>query len=229
MDKESKQYAGPFTYVAAALVLGLFIIFLILMYCINSEVEFSWEKPIQVYFQNWNMGIGNSFFTYWTELGSYNGVLVSAACLVAWLWWKHRDYSALVVVPMTVFLTNKINVFVKGLVGRERPMINPAIDATGYSFPSGHAMLSVVTYGFAIYLLSKYAKNTKETFFIWVAGIALIITIGISRVVLSAHFPSDVFAGYCLGVVILVLSVKLYKILSSWIKKKRSPKTRTKS
>ena len=221
MDKESKQTANFFTYVATALVVGLFILFLILMYCINSEVEFSWEKPIQVFFQNWNTGIGNVFFTYWTELGSYNGVIVSTVLLISWLWWKYRDYVAVVMVPLAVFLTDKINLFVKELVGRERPMVNPAIDAVGYSFPSGHAMLSAVTYGFAIYLLSKYAKNTKETFVIWITGIVLILTIGISRVVLSAHFPSDVLAGYCLGVVLLVLSLKVYNLLFSWVMKRK--------
>ncbi|MGM9927203.1 MAG: phosphatase PAP2 family protein [Bacillus sp. (in: firmicutes)] len=212
-NEETKQYAGLLTYITAASVIVTFILFLIFMYSINSNVEFSWEKPTQHFFQQWNTGISHVFFTFWTELGSYSGVGVITVCLMAWLWWKYRDYAGLLIAPLLVICTDRLNLFIKDLVGRERPMVNPSIDAIGFSFPSGHAMLSIVTYGFAAYFLAKYAQTKKKAFIVWVIVFVLIVSIGISRVVLSAHYPSDVLAGYCLGFVLLVIAIKLYHLL----------------
>ena len=47
--------------------------------------------------------------------------------------------------------------------------------------------------------------------------IVLVGTIGISRIVLSAHYPTDVVAGYCLGLVCLLLTLKLYKVVNTFV------------
>lgn len=219
MDKQKHQFAGPLTYVSAAVVFLAFVNFLILMYSINSGMEFSWEKPVQSYFQNWNEGKAHLFFKYWTELGSRIGIGLVTLALMIWLLWKKRDFIAIALVAALVAGTDRLNVFVKGLIGRDRPTIDPSIDAVGYSFPSGHAMLSIVTYGIVAYFLSQYLKDKGKKVVIWLSAILVIIVTGISRVVLSAHFPSDIVAGYCLGLVCLILAIKLYRVLLNILKK----------
>ncbi|WP_019240392.1 MULTISPECIES: phosphatase PAP2 family protein [Bacillus] len=213
MDKQKNRHAGPLTYLTAAIVFISFVSFLILMYVINSGIEFSWEKPVQSYFQNWNEGNVHMFFKYWTELGSRGGIGVVTLALMIWLLWKKKDLIAVAIVAFLVAGTDRLNVFVKGLVGRDRPLIDPSIDAVGYSFPSGHAMLSIVTYAVVAYFISKYLQGKRKKVLIWITAIIIIIVTGISRIVLSAHFPSDVLAGYFLGLVCIILAIKLYHLL----------------
>ncbi|SFR10386.1 phosphatase PAP2 family protein [Desulfoscipio geothermicus] len=87
----------------------------------------------------------------------------------------------------------------KWLFHRPRPNENPLVPADGFSFPSGHALMAVVFYGAIAYLLfinlSPSALRRLVT-----AGLALLILlIGISRVYLGVHYPSDVLAGFVAG------------------------------
>lgn len=220
MDNHSQHYAGPRTYISAVLLIIAFISFLIIMYGINSGIEFSWEQPTQRYFQNWNEGYVHTFFKIWTELGSRLGIGLVTLALIIWLGWKSRDFVAVGISAILVVGADRLNVFVKELVGRDRPAIDPSIDAVGYSFPSGHAMLSIVTYGIIAYFVSRKLKKMSHKTLAWFIAILIIIITGISRIVLSAHYPTDVVAGYCLGFVLLIIAIKCYGFLSASINKK---------
>ena len=214
MGEQNQEYATWKTYFGAIVTVIAFIAFMIIMYTINSGTEFSWEKPIQQYFQAWNVGALHIFYTYWTELGSRLGIGLMTLLLVVWLWRTQQDFVAIAIVAIAVAATDKLNVFVKHLVARDRPAIDPSIDAVGYSFPSGHAMLSIITYSLMAYFLTRAIRQKGKQILIWFAAFVIIIVTGISRVVLSAHYPSDVIAGYCLGFVCLIITIKLYKLLS---------------
>ena len=217
MAQNNKSLADSRTYVTVITLLVAFISFLILMYGINAEVVFSWEKPVQNYLQKWNSGLASLVFTYWTELGSRLGLAIMVILFSIWVWRKQRDYVAIGIVPLSVFATDKLNSFIKELVGRDRPSINPAIDAVGYSFPSGHAMMSIVTYGLIFYFVAVSLEKRSEQVMAFLILIVLVGTIGISRIVLSAHYPTDVVAGYCLGLVCLLLTLKLYKVVNTFV------------
>lgn len=219
MDNQKQKLAGPATYIAAASLFICFVSFLVLMYSINSGVDFSWERPVQQYFQNWNEGNVHLVFKIWTELGSRLAIGLISLALIGWLLWKHKDFVGIAITAILVAGTDKLNVFLKNLVGRDRPAIDPSIDAIGYSFPSGHAMLSIVTFSIVAYFISKYIKAIGGKVLIWLIAVFFIVTIGISRVVLSAHFPSDIVAGYCLGFVCFILAIKVYKIVTPFVKK----------
>lgn len=223
MDNQRQKVAGPMTYVVTTLLLFAFISFLIIMYTINSGVEFSWERPVQSYFQQWNKGSAHYFFKYETELGSRLIIGVVTLVLMVWLWWKNRDYIGIGIVAIAVASTDRLNVFIKHLVARDRPSINPSIDAVGYSFPSGHAMLTIVTFLLVAYFVAQSMQSIGNKVLVWLIAFVLIITTGISRIVLSAHYPSDVVAGYCLGLVCFIIAVKLYRVLKSLLNKKNNP------
>ena len=220
MDNQHQKMATPITFAVAIILLMAFISFLVIMYTINSGIEFSWEKPIQSYFQAWNEGVLHTFFKYETELGSRLVIGIVTLILIGTVWWKSRDYVGMGIIAIAVASTDKLNVFVKHLVARDRPSINPSIDAVGYSFPSGHAMLTIVTFLLVAYFISRYFELVGPKVLVWLAAIAIIVITGISRIVLSAHYPSDVLAGYCLGLVCFILAIKFYRSVSSFIKKK---------
>ncbi len=108
-----------------------------------------------------------------------------------------------------------LNLLLKQIVQRPRPTEYRIINETGYSFPSGHSMVSMAFYGFLIYLIYKYVKNQYLKIGLITFLSILIISIGISRIYLGVHYTSDVMAGFCISVSYLVLYVSS---VSNWIK-----------
>lgn len=108
------------------------------------------------------------------------------------------------------FVAYGVNTILKLLLHRRRPNdLNIAIfGIRSYSFPSGHAFGSVIFYGLFSYLDYIYLKsplNILITALLWV----LIFMIGVSRIYLKAHYPSDVLAGWILGSLLLALIISL--------------------
>lgn len=78
---------------------------------------------------------------------------------------------------------------------RPQPFFNVTLP-TSYSFPSGHALFSVCFYGGLAWILTRWCQNRILSTAIWVTTIFLIFLIGLSRIYLGVHYPSDVVAGY---------------------------------
>lgn len=97
-----------------------------------------------------------------------------------------------------------LNVLLKNIIQRPRPEGYRLIQESGYSFPSGHSMVSVAFYGFLIYLIWKNVKNKKLKIFLCTLLTMLILLIGFSRIYLGVHYASDVLAGAVLAVSYLV-------------------------
>ena len=87
-------------------------------------------------------------------------------------------------------------------VARPRPDIVPhLVEVHDMSFPSGHAMLSAVTYLTLAALLSRAEQYRATRIFLMAAGIFLTLIIGLSRLYLGVHYPTDVLGGWCAGAV----------------------------
>jgi undecaprenyl-diphosphatase len=93
---------------------------------------------------------------------------------------------------------------VKDAVARPRPA-DPLADAYGFAFPSGHALNSTVTYGIAALLVWRSALPRRARFVGAAMLVMLIALIGLSRVALGVHHPSDVVAGWLAGAAIVAL------------------------
>ncbi len=93
-----------------------------------------------------------------------------------------------------------LNTLLKNIFQRTRPDVLHLIEVGGYSFPSGHAMISTAFYGMLGYLLwLNLRERAKPAWPVAVITPCLIFFIGVSRVYLGVHFPSDVIAGFAAG------------------------------
>lgn len=120
--------------------------------------------------------------------------------LVIIFWKKIR--KAFLINLILVFILNYI---LKLIFSRTRPIDINIITETGYSFPSGHAMISLAIYGFLAYLLWKSDYKYKK---IGVSLLVLLIVlIGISRIYLGVHYTSDVIAGFIVSLGYLLLFI----------------------
>ncbi len=163
-----------------------------------------------------------SFMKLVSNMGSFL-VLVSVALVAFLILRKHtRHYwdSAMVAINLTgVWLLNEL---LKRIFHRPRPDIDRLVEVTGYSFPSGHAMINMGFYGFLAYILWVNLKGSPLRYLTTAVLGMLILLIGISRVYLGAHYPSDVLAGFAAGGFWLVGSILALQTVRHYKRKTNS-------
>jgi undecaprenyl-diphosphatase len=122
---------------------------------------------------------------------------------------KHRWYS--IKIP-TIAVSSLLLMFgLKRVFARERPEGQLLKAAENFSFPSGHALMSVTFYGLLAYITWHSVKNKTARLTIIVLLILWILIIGLSRLYLRRHYYSDVVAGFAMGFLWLVLSLKVIR------------------
>ena len=100
----------------------------------------------------------------------------------------------------------------KSLVGRLRPVLaHPIAHGTGSSFPSGHALGSLVCYGALLLVFLPAARGRRRIVLIVVVA-AIILIVGISRILLGVHYVSDVVGGWAIGVIWLGITAFAFEL-----------------
>lgn len=158
-----------------------------------------------------------------TFLGKHEFLIPANIALIFWflLVRKHRWYS--IKVPAVALSSLGLMFFLKNVFNRERPGIPLLEEARGLSFPSGHALMSVTFYGLLIYAVYHLWKNTTAKWSMIGFLVFLILLIGFSRIYLRVHYTSDVLAGFAVGFLWLVLSLKLLSYMERYSRRKLQP------
>ncbi len=159
------------------------------------------DVPFLLYLHAHSTPALDRFFLIWTYAGGFGGTSIIVALGSVWLWRMGRR-RAFGFWLLTMLGAGILNIIIKLFFHRHRPTLwEPITPLHDYSFPSGHAMLSM-SLGAAILLL-LWPTNGKPGFFArWAAAIFALIWplgVGLSRLYLGVHFPSDVLAGWCAG------------------------------
>ncbi|MDR7869037.1 MAG: phosphatase PAP2 family protein [Sporomusaceae bacterium] len=143
-----------------------------------------------------------------TAFGSGVVYAVLAPLAAGWLLWlrKRRETITLLI---CLGGASTLNFLLKHLFERARPDLFKVINAAGYSFPSGHAMVSLCFYGMVAYLLCRHIRRLPMQLFVYSLAAVLVSVIGFSRIYLGVHYPSDVLGGYFAGGTWLVFCVSL--------------------
>lgn len=142
-----------------------------------------------------------------TALGSGYAYVVLAPIVLCWFWGRGSRREA---ITLAICLGGSavLNYLLKHLFVRARPEMFRVISETGYSFPSGHAMVSLCFFGMVAYLISRRLPLARRMAVYFFAAVT-VAAIGISRIYLGVHYPSDVAAGYFAGGTWLVFCVSL--------------------
>lgn len=114
-------------------------------------------------------------------------------------------------ITVNLVLSTLLNQILKYVVQRPRPEGYMIINENGYSFPSGHSMISMAFYGLIIYLIWKKMKNVKLKYLLCGLFSILIPLIGFSRIYLGVHYASDVIGGFAISIAYLVLYIGAVK------------------
>ena len=134
-----------------------------------------------------------------TALGGFTVVtLVTIVGVVVFLIHKRVRHAA--VMGLTVILAEISSEGMKHLYGRPRPDLVPhGSYVYSTSFPSGHSTLSAATYFTLAMLIASLEPHRAAKVMAYALAALLVVSIGVSRVYLGVHWPSDVLAGWCLG------------------------------
>lgn len=157
-----------------------------------------------------------SFFSAVTVLASGQSVLLLTAGAVAVLWWKRRRAAAWLF-AVAAAGQEALTFAVKLLVGRLRPdAALSLISEDSFSFPSGHTVRATVLFGLLAYLLVRTYRSAAARAVTVVLYAAAVVLVGLSRVYLGVHYPTDVWAGILLGSSLLVLLIGFLEIASRY-------------
>lgn len=140
-----------------------------------------------------------------------------AGAVVGLAWRKVR--GAAWTLPIAVIGSGLIIQGVKLFMQRPRPQavphsFQPLIHETGYSFPSGHSLIAMVVYGLLGYFALHLFKNHAARLLVRTVTVLIIVAIGIARVYVGVHYPTDVLAGWTAGVPWLIACLGLHEVLT---------------
>ena len=189
----------------------LLILFLLITFISVSILVFSYDN---LYFDTFinNLirhitNIKTYIFKIITFFGSSYFIILLCILLIVLL----KDKKNKFYVAINLIISSVIcNLIIKNIVRRDRPL-DMLVNESSFSFPSGHSFVSTTFYGFLIYLV--YNSNYKsETKFILISLLlVLILMIGISRIYLGVHYPSDVLGGFVGGLAYLLIFIEIIK------------------
>ncbi|KKQ30089.1 MAG: Phosphoesterase PA-phosphatase related protein [Candidatus Shapirobacteria bacterium GW2011_GWE1_38_10] len=181
------------------------------------------DQQIANLFYSWRSPILTGIMIFITNLGS-TLIIVVLGLVIFWLISRRDLKKEAWRFLMTLSGGAIMNNLLKEIIKRPRPLlISPLVNETTYSFPSGHTMNATVLYLLIVFYIFKFLKGNR---FKWVYAsslMCLVVLIGMSRIYLGVHSPSDVVAGFLAGVLWLITVVLVEKLMTL-AKKRRSVK-----
>ena len=183
----------------------LLIVFLILTILVLTNNIKVFDNSIYNFLISLRSNPMDTFMKTITKFGNTMSVIIILAILVFIL--KKDDGYLLVMNTVCVVSTNQI---LKHIIRRPRPDHLRLVKEKGFSFPSGHSMVSIALYGILIYIVNKNVKNKALKIILTILLSSMILFIGLSRIYVGVHYPSDVLSGYILATVITILVIDYY-------------------
>nr|WP_321271049.1 VTT domain-containing protein [uncultured Tolumonas sp.] len=152
-------------------------------------------------------------FIWITSLGE-TSVLVTFLCISSLVLWLSNLRFVIIGLLVSSSGASLFSMLGKLTFQRLRP-IEASLLESSYSFPSGHATEAVAFYGFIGYLLIRTTRSWKWQVRLFFAFLVLVVLIGLSRIVLGVHYVSDVWAGYLVGSLWLIVGITLTEWFST--------------
>lgn len=186
------------------ITLLLLIAFLLIMLLVITNNISKFDNVIYNFLIGLRCNFLDIYFKWITKLGNTMTILCIVVLLLIYL---EKKYA--IILGISTISSVVINTIIKYIIRRPRPAHLRLITQGGFSFPSGHSMISICVYGFLIYLIYQEVKDKNQKLALIIFFSFLIISIGLSRIYVGVHYPSDVLAGYFLASTLLITIISL--------------------
>ncbi|WP_194852409.1 phosphatase PAP2 family protein [Nonlabens antarcticus] len=218
LSRKYSKYDNKLPYlitsaVAFLIVAGATKLFIELTENLKSDLLARLDRNITNYVASYRTPALDTYFVTVTNIGDALGYLVVFISCTVIFYLVFKNWKYVVQLALVLLLTLCSNLLLKKVINRARPSIEHLVAVETLSYPSGHAMTAMAFYGFLIYLISTFKLNLFIKTGIIIILSILIISIGISRIYLGVHFPSDIAAGFIAGFVWVVLCILMLNLL----------------
>ncbi len=158
-----------------------------------------------------------------TTLGGYTVIILITLGTVGFLALRRKWHTCLLVLASIAggtLISNVLKIF----FARSRPAVVPhLVDVASLSFPSGHSMLGAITYLTLGALLARTTADRRIKIYCLGLAVTLVFFIGLTRLYLGVHYPTDVLAGWCAGIVWALLCA----LTARWLQRRGSVEKET--
>lgn len=227
LAKKLNQYNTTLPYIitviiALVLVVGGINLFIELTETLKTDMLATIDSAITDFVISYRSPSLTAYFKFMTNLGDVYGYLfvLLIFLLVSLLIFKRWKY--VVQATFVLALATFSNMMLKRFIDRARPGIEHLVSVETLSYPSGHAMSAMAFYGFLIFLTTKFKIQKVMKYVLIMVLITIILSIGISRIYLGVHFPSDIAGGFIAGFIWVVFCVLVFDLIQLF---RRDPKT----
>ncbi len=221
-----KKLSSAVALVSAELILvfGIFFISLSLLVIVIRQIFYhkqdSIDQKVFDYLSHYTTDAVTVFMQFFTFLGSHF-FLIPAWLIVFAYYFFVRKQKWHAVKLITIGASNLLLMFgLKLLFNRPRPLFPLLKEVPGLSFPSGHAFMSLTFFGLLIYLAYRNVSNKWIKWIVIAMLLMIIFVVGLSRVYLRLHYASDVIAGFCFGILALIILLWMLRQVEKYNAKK---------
>ena len=217
-------------------IITLFIVLLLVVFGINifisltetlhSDALAKYDSKVTEFIISFRTPTRNKFLQFITEVGDFNGYLVMAIISTIIFYLKFKNWRYVGEIFFVLIVSGLSNVALKQVINRARPDADHLVSVATLSYPSGHAMSAIAFYGFLIYLVYTFKLKAWLKAGLILLFVFLIITIGISRVYLGVHYPSDIVGGYIAGFIWVLFCIVLFHIIDLLRKRRKNRKVK---
>ena len=202
------KFAGKSSifFVLSAVASLSIVLFLFIWLNLESLRSQNFEHEVSNFVQSFRNDELTSYMKFVTHVGDLFGYIVIILILGIILLLKRR-FDLVIQIVSVVVSSALLNLVLKSLIDRPRPYGVALVKVNFHSFPSGHATSAIVFYGLMIYLIFKLLKNLSLKLLSSFFCILIILLIGVSRIYLGVHYPTDVLAGYSFGFFYLLVTL----------------------
>ena len=195
-------------------------VFLVLLLLVAAQHTAGFDDPVREWFYGLRSEPLTRIIIPLTNLADH--IMIIILCLLLLIVPRTRIRYGIPLSAGALGLT-ALNSVIKHLMRRPRPEVLHLVEESGFSFSSGHSVTSMFFYGLAICLVWRYFEDRRAACFCTVLLAVPMLLIGPSRVYLGVHYPTDVLAGWCLGIAGMMLTLEILDHLAP--KAGRSRKT----
>jgi undecaprenyl-diphosphatase len=190
----------------ASVVLALALVFFEILDGVTENDDLTAiDRPIVEWVASHRTGWLNTLVIALTDIGGKTGLTVVLLVTAAVVAFRLRSWRPILLATLAGGGGALLVTGIKTLVARDRPdPLLRAVTEDGFSFPSGHAASSMVILCTVAWLVSMATRNRTVQATIWVAAVPLASAIGLSRIYLGVHYPTDVLAGWVLAATWLI-------------------------
>ncbi|MFJ7974440.1 phosphatase PAP2 family protein [Peribacillus sp. NPDC096379] len=207
-----------------AFLISLFSLigFCVMAILVSGKRIVQFDQSVISFIRGFESSVVTSIMKFFTFIGSLPFVLVISLIALILLdkVLKHRIELLLFIVVMIG--TPLLNQVLKFVFQRARPDFHRLIEVEGFSFPSGHAMSAFAVYGILSFLLWRHIPTRLGRVTLIMFSSLFILMIGVSRIYLGVHYPSDIIGGYFASSCWLAIAIWIFQRLKSEARRKKT-------